>query len=68
MIMTDKMYEPLMTKPDFFAYAAVTDQLLCFRYVDSIIHLLLKSVALFCGSTARFVSDLVGNPGRHVFS
>ena len=43
------------------------DQRLCFRYTDSIIPLLSKSenfklLAIFCGCTARFVSDLVGNP------
>ena len=43
------------------------DQRLCFRYIDSTIPLLSKSeifkpLAIFCGCTARFVSDLVGNP------
>ena len=38
------------------------DQHLCFRYTDSTIPLLPKSEAMFCGCTARFVSDLVGNP------
>ena len=43
------------------------DQRLCFRYIDSTIPLLPKSEnfkppAIFCGCTARFVSDLVGNP------
>ena len=44
------------------------DQRLCFRYTDSKIALLPKSeissnrLAIFCGCTARFVSDLVGNP------
>ena len=43
------------------------DQRLCFRYTDSTIHLLPKSeifklLAIFCGCTAWFVSDLVGNP------
>ena len=43
------------------------DQRLCFRYTDSTIPLLPKSenfkpLAIFCGFTARFVSDLVGNP------
>ena len=43
------------------------DQRLCFRYTDSTIPLLPKSeifrpLAIFCGCTARFVSDLVGNP------
>ena len=28
---------------------------------DSTISLLLKTLAVFCGCTARFVSDLVGN-------
>ena len=34
----------------------------CFRYIDSTIPLLPKPLAIFCGCTARFVSDLVGNP------
>ena len=34
------------------------DRRLCFRYIASTI----KSLAIFCGCTARFVSDLVGNP------
>ena len=43
------------------------DQRLCFCYIDSTFPLLPKSkifkpVAIFCGCTARFVSDLVGNP------
>ena len=43
------------------------DQHLCFRYIDSTIPLLsslrnFKPLAIFCGCTARFVSDLVGNP------
>ena len=43
------------------------DQRLCFRYTDSTIPLLPKSkiskpLAIFCGCTAWFVSDLVGNP------
>ena len=38
------------------------DQRLCFRCTDSTIPLLPKSEAIFCGCTARFVSDLVGNP------
>ena len=43
------------------------DQRLCFRYMDSTIPLLSKSeisktLTIFCGCTARFVSDLVGNP------
>ena len=37
------------------------DQRLCFRYMDSTIPLLSKS-EIFCGCTARFVSDLVRNP------
>ena len=37
------------------------DQRLCFRYNDSTIPLLLKS-KIFGNCTARFVSDLVGNP------
>ena len=40
------------------------DQRLCFPYTESTIPLLLnlKPLAIFCNSTARFVSDLVGNP------
>ena len=43
------------------------DQRLCFRYTDTTIPLLSKSenfklLAIFCGCTAWFVSDLVGNP------
>ena len=46
------------------------DQCLCFRYTDSTIPLLSKSempsldryLTVFCGCTARFVSDLVGKP------
>ena len=44
------------------------DQRLCFRYTDSTIPLLpikirnFKPLAIFCGCTARFMSDLVGNP------
>ena len=37
------------------------DQRLCFHYTVSTIHLLPKSLAIFCGSTARFVSDMVRN-------
>ena len=43
------------------------DQRLCFRYIDSTFHILskirnFKPLAIFSGSTARFVSDLVENP------
>ena len=43
------------------------DQRLCFRNIDSAIPLLslirnFKPLAIFCGCTAWFVSDLVGNP------
>ena len=43
------------------------DQRLCFRYTDSTITLLskkrnFKPLAIFYGCTARFVSDVVGNP------
>ena len=43
------------------------DQRLCFHYTDSTIPLLSKSensksLNIFCGCTARFVSDLVRNP------
>ena len=44
-----------------------TDQRLCFCYTDSTTPLLFKirnskPLAIFCGCTARFVWDLVGNP------
>ena len=42
------------------------DQRLCFRFIDSTIPLPTKSIfkplAVFCGCTAWFVSNLVGNP------
>ena len=43
------------------------DQHLCFHYTESTIPLIPKSgfykpLTIFCGCTARFVSDLVGNP------
>ena len=38
------------------------DQRLCFRYTDSTIIRKFKPLASFCGSTDKFVSDLVGNP------
>ena len=43
------------------------DQRLCFHYTDNTISLLPKSeifkhLDIFCVCTARFVSDLVGNP------
>ena len=43
------------------------DQPLCFHYIDSTITLLpkyeiFKPLAILCGCTAWFVSDLVGNP------
>ena len=38
------------------------DQRLCFCYTDSTIPLLSESKILICSCTARFVSDLVGNP------
>ena len=41
-----------------------TDQRLCFRYTDSTIPLLPKSEIStdICGCSARFESNLVGNP------
>ena len=36
---------------------------LCFRYTDSTIPLIPKTeISIFCDYTARFVSDLLGNP------
>ena len=45
------------------------DQCLCFRYTDSAIPLFFeirsfKSLAIFCGCAARFVSEQVGKPER----
>ena len=65
-----------MRKTDFCIYKnkgtdqlpgnSTADQRLCFRYIDSTISLLPKSkikpLAIFCGHTARLVSDLVKNP------
>ena len=56
----------IMRKPIFCICEA--DQRLCFRYTDSTIPLLpikimnFKPPAIFYGCTARFISDLVGNP------
>ena len=54
-----------MRKPVFFGNREA-DQRLCFRYIDSTILLLskynFKPLAIFCDCTARFVSDLGGNP------
>ena len=67
----------VMRKPDFYICEnknadqlrgnREADQRLCFRYTDSTITLLptsefFKPLAIFYGCTARFVSDLVGNP------
>ena len=41
----------------------VADQRLRFRSIDSTTPLHFKALAIFSGCTARFVSDLVGNPG-----
>ena len=56
-----------MRKPAFcICNNCAADQCLCFCYKGSTIPLLPKSkissLAMFCGCTARFVSDLVGNP------
>ena len=53
----------VMRKP---VVKSVADQGLCFSYIDSTIPLPLKSenvksLSIFCGCTARFVYDLVGN-------
>ena len=37
------------------------DKRLCFCYIVSTVPLLCKPLAIFCGCTAWFVSDLVGN-------
>ena len=37
------------------------DQRHCFRFIDSTIPLLSKPLAIFCGCTAGFVSDMIGN-------
>ena len=66
-----------MTKPTFYICEnkdadqirgnLEADQCLCFRYTDSTIPLLPKDensilLAILCGCTDWFVSDLVGNP------
>ena len=57
-----------MRKPAFCICGnCEADQRLCFRYTDSTIPLLSKSeifkpLAIFCGCTGLFVSDLVKNP------
>ena len=41
------------------------DQRLCFHYIVQSLYLLnlnFKALAIFCGCTARFASDLFGNP------
>ena len=48
-----------------FAYAKTKAAVkrLCFGHIDSTIYFLnFKPLDIFCGCTARFVSDLVGNP------
>ena len=58
----------VMRKPAFCicenkdAGNCAADQRLCFRYTDSRIPLLPRSLAIFCGCAAWFVSDLVGKP------
>ena len=48
----------VMRKPAFCIHV-IQRQRLCFCYIDST---KFKPLATFCGCTARFVSDLVGNP------
>ena len=43
-----------------------TDQRLCFRSIDNTIPLISKPLVIFCGCTAPFVSELVGNPEDRV--
>ena len=48
-----------------FAYAKTKAQIscaVCFHYMDRIIPLLCKPLAIFCCCQAGFVLDLVGNP------
>ena len=59
----------VVKKPDFCICENkdAADQRLCFSYIDSTISLLLQSeifkpLAIFCGCTSRFLSDLVRNP------
>ena len=66
------MYEPCHEKtcilPKTKAQISCTvtvqaaDQRLCFRYIDSTIPSKISPLPIFCGCTARFESDLVGNP------
>ena len=61
----DGKQKSLVMRKSAFCNCA-TDQRLCFRYMDCTILLyinrIVKPSAIFCGCTARFVSDLVGNP------
>ena len=55
------------TKAQISCTVCAADQCLCFRYIDSTIPLVskirnFKPLAIFCDYTARFVSDLIGNP------
>ena len=73
---TWELNEPRHKKPRFFAYAKLkadqlstcrSDQHLCFHYTDNAVPILLnvqnfKLLALFCGGTGWFMTDLVGNP------
>ena len=70
-------YEPCHEKTGFFAYAKAKTQISCavtaqlisvFVFATQIVQSLFflntnfKPLAIFCDCTARFVSDLVGNP------
>ena len=62
----------IVRKPVFCIYAkkaqisCAADQCLCFQYIRVDIHVVqslhFKPLAILCGCTAQFVSDLVGNP------
>ena len=53
----------LLRKPAFcICKNKGADQHICFSNADSTSPLFLKSLTIFCGCTARFVSDMVGNP------
>ena len=46
---------------DLHCSDCAANQRLCFRYIDSTIPLHVKPPAVFCGCTARFVSDMIVN-------
>ena len=52
----------VLRKPAFCICTREADQRLCFCYIDSTYIRNFNPLAIFCGCTAQFVSNLVGNP------